>query len=61
MGKFAKNLNFRQTCPTPPVEALKGLLFKNAQIFKSHFCRKCHATIPEHDKVDPLDGLNLKV
>ena len=37
-------------------EALKGSLLKNVD-----FCRKYHATIPEHHKVDPIWVLNLKV
>ena len=34
-------------------EALKGLLLKNTPWFLSDFCRKCQATIPEHNSVGP--------
>ena len=43
-------------------EALKGFITqKRTLIFFSDFCRKCHTAIPEHNQVDPIGGLNLKV
>ena len=41
-------------------EELKSLSLKNAPYF-SDLCWKNHATILEHNKSDPLGGLNLKV
>ena len=49
MGNFAENLNLGNRFRPPLFEALKGLLLKNAPYFLPDFCRKCHATTPEHD------------